>query len=56
VVLLPPSRLMTGERVRWMRRLHQHTSRLPTAAVLLAQLSELVEAGALDDPYPLLAT
>jgi hypothetical protein len=26
LVLLPPSRLMSGQRLRWMRRLHHTTS------------------------------
>lgn len=56
LVPLPPSRLMIGERLRWMRRLHQHIARLPLAAVLLGQLADVVKTGALDDPYPLLVS
>src|SRR6266545_2057695 len=53
LVLLPPSRLMSGERLRWMRRLY-HTTRLADAAPLLAQLAEFIETGALNDLHPLL--
>jgi Bifunctional DNA primase/polymerase, N-terminal len=41
VVLLPPSRRMDGERVRWIRRLVT-TTRLPDLAPLLDTLSQLV--------------
>jgi hypothetical protein len=41
VVLLPPSRRMNGERVRWIRRLVT-TTRLPDLAPLLDTLSQLV--------------
>jgi hypothetical protein len=54
LVLLPPSRLMNGERLRWMRRLC-HTTRLPEAAPLLALLIDFLESGTLDDLHPLLA-
>jgi hypothetical protein len=55
LLLLPPSRLMTGEVVRWIRRL-QHVNRLPESAPLLDQLSDLVESGNLNDRHPLLTT
>ncbi len=54
MVLLPPSRLMDGERLRWMRRLN-HTTRLPDAAPLLALLTELLESGTLEDIQALMA-
>jgi hypothetical protein len=47
---------MSGEHPRWMRRLYQHITRLPTAKVLLNQLTDLVETGVLDNSYPLLAS
>ncbi len=53
LVLLPPSRLMNGERLRWMRRPY-HTTRFPEAAPLLALLSDFLESGTLDDLHPLL--
>src|SRR6266536_4667091 len=46
--LLPPSRQMSGERVRWMRRL-RHASRLPAAKPLLDVLADFIETGALND-------
>ncbi len=55
LVLLPPSRLMGGNRLGWMRRLH-HIAHLPAATPFLAQLSDFVATGALDDPHPLLAS
>ncbi len=55
LALLPPSRLMSGQRVQWMRRLH-HVAQLPDATPLLAQLTEFVKTGVLDDPHPLLDT
>lgn len=39
-MLLPPRRLMDGERVRWVRRLVT-TTRLPDVAPLLDTLSRL---------------
>lgn len=48
VVLLPPSRLMDGERSRWLRRLVT-TTRLPDAGPLLDTLIRLADSGALDD-------
>jgi hypothetical protein len=51
-ILLPPSRLMTGTRIRWIRRLY-HTSRLPDAASLLGVLNDLLETGMLDELHPL---
>jgi hypothetical protein len=55
LLLLPPSRLMTGEVVRYIRRL-QHLTRLPEAAPLLDQLTDLVETGSLNERHPLLTT
>ena len=51
--LLPPSRLMSGLRLRWMRR-PRHASRLPAATPLLEQLTDLVDTGTLTDLHPLL--
>ncbi|HZD69977.1 MAG TPA: bifunctional DNA primase/polymerase [Actinomycetes bacterium] len=48
VVLLPPSRLMDGERLRWLRRLVT-TTRLPDVGPLLDTLVRLADSGALDD-------
>lgn len=53
LVLLPPSRLMSGFRLGWMRRLY-HATHLPAATPFLAQLTDFVATGALDDPHPLL--
>jgi hypothetical protein len=53
LTLLPPSRLMNGERLRWMRWLY-HTTRLPDAAPLLALLTDFLQSGTLDDLHPLL--
>jgi hypothetical protein len=39
LVLLPPSRLMSGHRLGWMRRLY-HATHLPAATPLLAQLTD----------------
>jgi hypothetical protein len=55
LVLLPPSRLMSGFRLGWLRRLN-HATQLPAATPFLAQLTDFVATGALDDPHPLLAT
>jgi hypothetical protein len=46
---------MSGFRMGWMRRLY-HATQLPTATPFLAQLTDFVATGALDDPHPLLAT
>jgi hypothetical protein len=54
LLLLPPCRLMSGERLRWMRRLH-HTTRLPLAAPLLDQLLDFIDTCTLNDLHPLLA-
>lgn len=53
LLLLPPSRLMSGQRLGWKRRL-RHASRLPAATPLLEQLTDLVETSALTDLHPLL--
>ena len=53
VVLLAPSRLMSGYRLTWMYRF-EHTSLFPAATPLLAQLTDLAASGAFDDPYPFL--
>jgi hypothetical protein len=49
LVLLPPSRVMDGNRLGWARRLH-HVTHLPAATPFLAQLTDFVATGALDDP------
>jgi hypothetical protein len=53
LVLLPPSRLMSSFRVGWLHRL-DHATQLPAATPFLAQLTDFVATGALDDPHPLL--
>ncbi len=52
-LLLPPSRLMSGQRLRWIRRL-SHTTRLRPAASVLVQLRDVLATGALDALHPLL--
>jgi hypothetical protein len=53
LLLLPPSRLMSGQRLGWKRHL-RHASRLPAAKPLLEQLTDLVDTGALTDLQTLL--
>jgi hypothetical protein len=53
LMLLPPGRLMNGERLQWMRRLY-HTTSLPDADPLHALLADFLESGTLDDLHPLL--
>src|SRR6266542_1035387 len=54
LVLLPPSRHMTGRRIRWMSHLH-HVERLPTAAHMLEILTGLRKNGVLNELLPMLA-
>jgi bifunctional DNA primase/polymerase-like protein len=54
LVLLPPSRRMTGMRIRWTGHLH-HVNRLPEAAHLLDLLAELRKNGVLNELHPMLA-
>jgi hypothetical protein len=46
---------MDGNRLGWARRLH-HVTHLTAATPFLAQLTDFVATGALDDPHPLLAS
>jgi Bifunctional DNA primase/polymerase, N-terminal len=54
LVLLPPSRRMTGMRIRWMGHLY-HLDRLPEAARMLEVLTELRKNGVLNELLPMLA-
>ena len=54
LVLLPPSRRMTGLRIRWRAHLY-HRERLPQAAHVLEVLTELRENGVLNQLQPTLA-
>ena len=54
LLLLPPSRLMSGQRLGWKRR-PCHASRLATATPLLEQLTDLIDTGALSDLQALLS-
>jgi Bifunctional DNA primase/polymerase, N-terminal len=54
LVLLPPSRRMTGMRIRWMGHLY-HLDHLPEAARMLEILTELRKNGVLNELLPMLA-
>ncbi len=54
LILLPPSRRMTGMRTRWLRRPY-HVNRLPEAAHVLGVLAQLRKNGVLDELWPILA-